>query len=284
MGHRHSRWRETLNCGLMWASFNHNVGFNARARFSAIGVFFAPSKSWGNVPRAFLGKKCDHSTHSLARPLTPPAMDGDESPCLPVFSIDADAAILLDFYQKHQILHVRATGSSTTSGAAAVQELRKLWATHAAKIEKHWSVENAGTSAGSDEVRPAAVLGADPPTSSYYVSTILQSPDGQLQQTFLSNACPHAVPPFFTAGKPRRHPSSSSSPSLEGPWGPVTHSAPVWVFLGSHPRPMGAAAGRKKGGRTHQPGEPLVGRPEHTDAVSHSGTWHYQVRGGCYFL
>jgi len=232
-------------------------------------------------------------TRSLARParpLTPPAtMDGDESPCLPVFSIDTDAAILLDFYQKHQILHVRATGSSPTSGAAAVQELRKLWATHAAKIEKHWSVENAGTSAGSDVVRPAAVLGADPPTSSYYVSTILQSPDGQLQQTFLSNACPHAVPPFFTAGKPRRRPSSSSSSSsspslLEGPWGPVTHSAPVWVFLGSHPRPTGAAAGRKRGGRKHQQGEPLVGRPEHTDAVSHSGTWHYQVRGGCHFL
>ena len=212
--------------------------------------------------------------------------------CLPVFTADTEATLLLDFYQKHQILHVRGVAKDTNDSSAATQavhQLRALWTSHPESVAKHWSVENAGTSSNADQLMPASVLGGSGsmPAASFYVSTILQGTENvnSCQEKFLSAACPHAVPPFFvtvSGSGPRRRPvpsssSSSSSPSSasasasatasaspSGPWGPVTHCAPVWVFLGNHACGEGA--------------EPLAGRPEHTDAVGHSGTWHYQVR------
>eukprot|EP00435_Cladocopium_sp_Y103_P073646 s151_g44.t1 len=43
---------------------------------------------------------------------------------------------------------------------------------------------------------------------------------------------------------------------------PPKHSNAAWVFFG-----------RNTGGRA------LRGRPEHTDAIQHSGTWHVQLKG-----
>ena len=42
----------------------------------------------------------------------------------------------------------------------------------------------------------------------------------------------------------------------------VRHGNAVWFFVGKNQRPEG-----------------MLGRPEHTDAVSHDGTWHFQVCG-----
>lgn len=42
----------------------------------------------------------------------------------------------------------------------------------------------------------------------------------------------------------------------------MRHSNAVWVFFGTNPLKR-----------------PLHGRPEHTDALEHDGTWHLQLRG-----
>ncbi|KAG8459157.1 hypothetical protein KFE25_002564 [Diacronema lutheri] len=44
--------------------------------------------------------------------------------------------------------------------------------------------------------------------------------------------------------------------------GAAEPAQPTWFFIGAN------------GGH-----EPLAGRPEHTDALSHDGTWHYQLSG-----
>jgi hypothetical protein len=45
------------------------------------------------------------------------------------------------------------------------------------------------------------------------------------------------------------------------------HSQPIWCFVGRN---------------TKKPN--MLGRPEHTDCVSHSGTWHYQMSGSKVWL
>eukprot|EP00913_Durusdinium_trenchii_P022340 g20986.t3 len=53
-----------------------------------------------------------------------------------------------------------------------------------------------------------------------------------------------------------------SPKSLASRCRPPTHSAAAWVFFGRNAR-----------------GRVLRGRPEHTDAIQHSGTWHVQLKG-----
>ena len=91
-------------------------------------------------------------------------------------------------------------------------------------------------------------------------------------------------------------------------WGSFRHSAPVWVFIGKNsnneqcPDTLSSIdrantcegkqsrsnmRGKRKRARGNNNNDddnvmtaiPLVGRPEHTDSVSHSGTWHCQVVG-----
>ena len=50
------------------------------------------------------------------------------------------------------------------------------------------------------------------------------------------------------------------------------HDDGLWLFVGSNPNP-------KKRARGGAGAEALTGRPEHTDDVVHSGTWHVQLCG-----
>ena len=50
----------------------------------------------------------------------------------------------------------------------------------------------------------------------------------------------------------------------------LQHGPCVWFFVGRNDR--------NNNGDSNTP--PLPGRPEHTDAISHNGTWHYQLAGG----
>lgn len=54
--------------------------------------------------------------------------------------------------------------------------------------------------------------------------------------------------------------------SLQSEW---THEPCVWIFFGRN------SATTKRGDETTD----LQGRPEHTDSISHDGTWHFQLSG-----
>lgn len=72
---------------------------------------------------------------------------------------------------------------------------------------------------------------------------------------FLSQALPAGAPGFLLR-------STKSKAVNAVKVRPPKHSNAAWVFFG-----------RNMGGRA------LRGRPEHTDAIQHSGTWHVQLKG-----
>jgi hypothetical protein len=52
-------------------------------------------------------------------------------------------------------------------------------------------------------------------------------------------------------------------PLTDLPWLASKYEHALWIFFGRNPKSM----------------TDLAGRPEHTDSVSHDGTWHYQLSG-----
>jgi hypothetical protein len=160
------------------------------------------------------------------------------------------------------VLHVRcaslvsheALSPAPSPERAALAALRHVLASDA--IKNSWSVENVGT-CDADDLTPARVL---PMTESaaggsasagdetaFYVSGILQK-DEALTAQFLKSV-PAAQPPF------------AAQSGDGGAWTGLSYSKPIWLFFGRN----STAA-------------PLVGRVEHTDSVTHSGTWHLQLR------
>mmetsp|Transcript_31705 Transcript_31705/g.85938 ORF Transcript_31705/g.85938 Transcript_31705/m.85938 type:complete len:265 (-) Transcript_31705:10-804(-) len=95
---------------------------------------------------------------------------------------------------------------------------------------------------GADEVEEL-LGGGDSPSGPWYASFVVQRSREALASFY--EVLPMVVPPF-----------------LEGRNVAAKHSNAVWVFFGQNPR-----------------ARPMPGRPEHTDAIAHSGTWHLQLRG-----
>lgn len=89
------------------------------------------------------------------------------------------------------------------------------------------------------------------PGGRYYVSSILQKDSANLKKFFAK--VPFAEAPLLKKAS-------------------ATHDDGVWLFVGSNSSP---ASGKRKRDACL---EPLRGRPEHTDAVDHSGTWHVQLQ------
>ena len=144
----------------------------------------------------------------------------------------------LDFYWKHQILHVR-TGLG--EAPAPLQGLHAAFEKNPDAVQRHWTMENAGRG-GRLLTAKSICSGRSRLSGQFYASTILQGCDGVAEE-FL-RFCPTQELPFVKA------------------WGTLEHSQPVWIFLGCN-----------------TVGEDMQGRPEHTDDVQHSGTWHYQTAG-----
>lgn len=175
----------------------------------------------------------------------------------------------MQLYERDQVLWVRLAGSErATCQQFELSTLRAQYAAEPDFFTSHWNVENAcgQTEAATSAV---AVLGAEgSPTAdagtisqtrgAYYVSCILQSNEEGLARFFQS--VPFAEPRL-----------------LEG----ATHDDGVWLFVGSNPAAVPPNGGGLAGGKKRKQPEAvaITGRPEHTDAVSHSGTWHVQLSG-----
>lgn len=130
--------------------------------------------------------------------------------------------------------------------------LRKLYAAHAKMVEATFTSEvPARKRKVQEESRAEQMLGRRrPPAGRWYCSFVVQKRRAALSS--LLREMPFRVPPFLA--RPRKA-EAGSAPAPR-------HSNAMWVFFGSNP-----------GTR------PLHGRPEHTDAIAHSGTWHLQMHG-----
>ena len=120
-------------------------------------------------------------------------------------------------------------------------------------FQSHWSIENEGDEAREKLTPEALFAPGETPGGRYYVSSILQKDSANLKNFFAK--VPFAEVPLLKSAN-------------------ATHDDGVWLFVGSNSaRP---ASGKRKRDASV---EPLRGRPEHTDAVDHSGTWHVQLQG-----
>ncbi|CAM9213798.1 unnamed protein product, partial [Ectocarpus fasciculatus] len=161
-----------------------------------------------------------------------------------------------DYYKKHQILHIRGCGVPSVRGDEfGVKQIKRLHDSAREMIRKTFCVETASKndlgwcSHSSDDI-----LGTDgPPSGSWYMSFIAQG-DKELVES------EKGAVEEFQRSLPLQELSSAiaSAADLD-----METTSPVWVFIGRNSEQM----------------DVLVGRPEHTDDVSHDGTWHFQAKG-----
>lgn len=130
--------------------------------------------------------------------------------------------------------------------------LRRIFTAYPAVVRRAFSLECRG-SLPAHEDPLLQLLAAKAPEGSWYASCVLQRHRQALAE-FLSQALPAGAPGFLL----RSTKSKANAVKVR----PPKHSNAAWVFFG-----------RNMGGRA------LRGRPEHTDAIQHSGTWHVQLKG-----
>ncbi|KAJ1483621.1 hypothetical protein T484DRAFT_2573695 [Baffinella frigidus] len=174
--------------------------------------------------------------------------------------LSADDALAL--YKRDQLLWLRLPQAQGKRCAAfGMSSLQTLHKQCPSLFQTHWSIENPGEHE-KEKLTPNAVFGPKgPPAGQYYVSSILQKDDAALKKFFAK--VPFAEAPLLKKAK-------------------ATHDDGVWLFVGSNPAAKTPSAGAKPAGkrkREEPPSAALRGRPEHTDAVDHSGTWHVQLQG-----
>ena len=129
---------------------------------------------------------------------------------------------------------------------SAFEALSRIPSLCADDLAATWSLEMPGD---ADVVVPSAVLAGEPSSSNlprrFYSSFILKRPDHV--KDILASLPVDRLP---SDGRSRRTATT------------INHGKAVWFFVGHN-----------KSRRV------LPGRPEHTDAVRHDGTWHFQLSG-----
>eukprot|EP01062_Namystynia_karyoxenos_P067943 TRINITY_DN62093_c0_g1_i1.p2 TRINITY_DN62093_c0_g1~~TRINITY_DN62093_c0_g1_i1.p2 ORF type:complete len:413 (+),score=112.98 TRINITY_DN62093_c0_g1_i1:67-1305(+) len=179
-------------------------------------------------------------------------------------------AELLSLYGPAQVCLVRARGAP--QGAAAFRRLRAVQGDHPAMVARTFSIESPGgapqaaqrSRAPAPPTTPDALFrSATPLSGRWYASFIVQGEKAALQSVL--RWVPHPVPPCLCGSAPQQSGERKrrrGAAAAEAPPQVARHSECVWFFLGRN-----TAA------------ECMPGRPEHTDDVTHCGTWHLQLQG-----
>jgi hypothetical protein len=130
-----------------------------------------------------------------------------------------------------------------------------------------WTVENdannasANNASASPAPSPASFLDPSLPQRGYCSWIIQGSSAADMLPSFLKLPLPAQLP---TDGQLPLEPSDRDK---------LTQTEPVWVFVGRFDEPHSDEP------HSSSSPPPLVGRPEHTDSVSHDFTWHAQMAG-----
>ena len=136
---------------------------------------------------------------------------------------------------------MRAKRTSNTSN-----NIHSFLHRHAATCRTHWSVENRGDYETEQQLmEPTSIKDL---VDRFYVSTIIHKTDVLALEDLLALTLPR--PPLPTA----------------------IHNGGAWLFVGKT-KCSGGNSKRKRSSYA------MIGRAEHVDDVTHSGTWHYQQSG-----
>lgn len=171
------------------------------------------------------------------------------------------AESLLDRFCKTRLLWLRLD-ESTSHGTDALLGLLRAVARGGEPATREWSVENAARAKGLDDAleviekltRRLQGKTVDMP-SQFYCSTVLGS---EVAAKVLKEAV--SEPGFLGRSLPQ--------------------GGCIWIFMGLNDTGT-AKQNNKRPAETNEAddGENLAGRPEHTDSVACSGTYHHQISG-----
>jgi hypothetical protein len=199
---------------------------------------------------------------------------------------DESAAALLETYRRDQLLFVPGAFAAGASAAHVLRQLHAFAAAEAdaglpragaaggcASVLDTWNVENGSgavlrsparllsqlvSALDAADARRGAVAGGR-----WYTSCVVQHDEKATEQLFAALPCGGA-PPFLLDDRGRK--AGPPDHTAAGVRGQFHNAECAWIFIGQNAAEDDA-------------GESMRGRPEHTDAISHSGTWHMQLAG-----
>jgi hypothetical protein len=170
-------------------------------------------------------------------------------------------------YGSFQALHIRNVPASPVSTCGASKfgpsDVQSLYASLEEQDKISWCIENKAIQSSHnncDEIAqatPDTFLDVNNTTQRGYCSFLVQHSNA-VKENLLSNLLPMAHLPV----------SNDASPTAENAVMKVRYGPCIWLFFGKNYH--------SKGNRNDYV---LPGRPEHTDSVTHDGTWHYQLSG-----
>lgn len=171
------------------------------------------------------------------------------APSVPVLAANCSRAEFVRAFRQSQCVVLRS--AATTSAATTSSVLAALSAAHASDsklLGATFTLENSGRDIG----------GGGPTDPSHVLSNALRASfGGRWYASFIFQKAPTEVAAQVAAALPYAVPRALASEPGAAAAGQAT-----WFFIGANEGP-----------------EPLAGRPEHTDELSHDGTWHFQLSG-----
>jgi hypothetical protein len=161
-------------------------------------------------------------------------------PQLDVSSSSFDPKLVTEAYQKYQAVHLKNV-SPTNKTVFGWKNIGNLFESLSREDQESWCLETAGSK--EKHTPPQDFLQPKLlPCVVAYCSFLVQKDPGAYS-TLVDNLLP-----------------------VQAIEGTTWHYEPcIWIFFGRNPKISNA--------------KDLQGRPEHTDSVSHDGTWHYQLSG-----
>jgi hypothetical protein len=164
---------------------------------------------------------------------------------VPVLPANCSRSEFVRAFKRAQCVVLRhAAHTSVDATAAVLEALRGAHAAAPALLDGSFTLENGGTVVAPTDTSGVLAHSPTDAAGTWYASFILQG---------ASRAAALAVHAQLPCAVPR---PLAAEPGVTEP------SQPTWFFIGAN-----SAA------------SPLAGRPEHTDSLSHDGTWHFQLSG-----
>jgi len=155
-----------------------------------------------------------------------------------------------ELYSQHQAVLVRGCVANQRPRVRPMGRtaLQRFYSNHPKVVERTFCLESKSSRRKKDEPTPRAVLGKGKPLAGSWYASFIAQKNRAAMSAFLKEL-PFAIPAFLRSSSGKRDKA-------------VKHSDAMWVFFGQN-----------------DGSQPLRGRPEHTDAIAHSGTWHLQLQG-----
>ena len=178
------------------------------------------------------------------------------SPCSPTLSE------FLSSYNKTALAFFEGATQPDGAMPEPLKVMRQIWVSAKSVDGPSWTVETGGEFSSDDNNRNDRLefLREDGPEG--YCSEFLRDDGPEGYCSFILQKSVDAIKETTQKVPVTTLPLASAAESGPSDGDTMETSSPIWVFVGRN----------KKNAS-------IQGRPEHTDSISHSGTFHYQISG-----